>query len=503
MIPRDIESPTIEERIPSSIPRPAAAATQKLVRLRAFVDLPMQVKGKTVGTIVAGVRNPPITSNQQKALARVAGQAAVAIENARLYEAERQRSVELARSNAFITALSQVAARIETTPDPDRVLETLGTELRRLGVTYFLGLLEPDAHEVVGHYTSVHPATLAMAEKVAGLSVRSLRLPRDRWPVREVIEPGLAHFVPDLVSAVAIALPHLPRPVVERAARLAGVTSEVRAAYLPLKVEEEVLGLMALWGQDLREEDVPALSVFANQVAVAFENARLYERTLREVSARMQAEEKIKASLLEKEILLREIHHRVKNNLQVISSLLNLQSAHIRDPRMLESFRDSQNRIRSMALIHERLYQSQELAKVDLAEYARNLATYLFRVYGDKAQSVSLEIEAEGVFLEVDTAVLCGLILNELISNSLKHAFPDGRSGRICIGLQSHREGQLNLEVGDNGVGLPSDLDLGNTESLGMQLVNTLVDQLGGRLEYNSRNGMNFKIAFSVSEDRD
>jgi two-component sensor histidine kinase len=260
---------------------------------------------------------------------------------------------------------------------------------------------------------------------------------------------------------------------------------------------------MALWGQDLREEDVPALSVFANQVAVAFENARLYERTLREVSARMQAEEKIKASLLEKEILLREIHHRVKNNLQVISSLLNLQSAHIRDPRMLESFRDSQNRIRSMALIHERLYQSQELAKVDLAEYARNLATYLFRVYGDKAQSVSLEIEAEGVFLEVDTAVLCGLILNELISNSLKHAFPDGRSGRICIGLQSHREGQLNLEVGDNGVGLPSDLDLGNTESLGIQLVNTLVDQLGGKLEYNSRNGTNFKIAFSVSKDRD
>jgi two-component sensor histidine kinase len=481
------------------VPHTAAVAAQRMIGLKAFVNLPMQVKGKIVGTIVAGVRNPPIRADQQQALARVAAQAAVALENARLYEAERQRSEELERSNAFITALSQVAARIEATPDPDQVLETLGVELRRLGITYFLALLEPDTQELVGRHVSLDPCILAKAEKLAGLSLVSFRIPCERWPVAEVLEPGGACYVPDLITATADLLPHVPKPLFDHIVRLAGVTPELGAAYLPLKVEEQLLGIMTIWGPDLREGDVPALTVFANQVAVALENARLYERAQREVAARMCVEEQIRASLAEKEVLLKEVHHRVKNNLQVVSSLLSLQSDHVQDLQALESFRDSQNRIRSMALIHEKLYQSPDLARIDFAEYVRNLATFLFHAYGADSQVTRLKIQTDDVYLGVDDAVPCGLILNELVSNALKHAFPGGRSGEISIGLGESDSGRMILEVSDDGVGFPPDQDPHSSESLGLQLVTTLVSQLDGTFEFDRRTGTKYRIALNGS----
>jgi two-component sensor histidine kinase len=283
-------------------------------------------------------------------------------------------------------------------------------------------------------------------------------------------------------------MPQLPKSVVKRAAWLAGVRPDTTAMYLPLKVEEQVIGIMTVWGSDLREEDVPAFSVFVNQVAVALENARLYGVT--------------NASLQEKEVLLKEIHHRVKNNLQVISSLLNLQSAHVEDPQATEIFQDSQNRIRSMALVHEKLYQSQDLARVDLAEYIRNLATYLFRAYSANATGVTLDIQADDVFLTIDTAVPCGLILNELISNALKHAFPDGQAGEICVKLHANGDHQVTLSVADTGVGLPKDLDLNTTTSLGLQLVHTLADQLDGHIELNGTRGTEFNITFAISENQ-
>lgn len=214
-----------------------------------------------------------------------------------------------------------------------------------------------------------------------------------------------------------------------------------------------------------------------------------------EVTERMQAEEKIKASLKEKEVLLKEVHHRVKNNMQVISSILNLQSRHIKNKHALEMFEDSQNRIKSMALVHEKLYESENLAQIDFAEYTRSMTSYLFSLYRI-GQAIGLNIDIKGILLDVSTAIPCGLIINELISNSLKYAFPEGIEGEICIQLFSDKDGKVTLIVEDNGIGFPKDLDFRKTESLGMQLIIMLVEQLEGTVELDKSKGTRFKITF-------
>jgi PAS domain S-box-containing protein len=213
---------------------------------------------------------------------------------------------------------------------------------------------------------------------------------------------------------------------------------------------------------------------------------------MQDVTERRVAEERIRLSLKEKEVLLKEVHHRVKNNLQIISSLLNLQSKYVKDNQALEMFKESRNRIRSMTLIHEKLYRSKDLANLDVAEYIQNLSSNLFRSYN--SGRVSLKTEVEDILLGIDTAIPCGLIINELISNSLKYAFPE-RQGEIFVDL--HRDdGKLTLIVRDNGVGFPENVDFRNTDSLGLQLVCTLTDQLDGAIELNRAGGTEFKITF-------
>jgi PAS domain S-box-containing protein len=217
----------------------------------------------------------------------------------------------------------------------------------------------------------------------------------------------------------------------------------------------------------------------------------------RDISARKQAEERIKASLKEKEVLLKEIHHRVKNNLQIISSLLNLQSGYIQDERAGEMFKESRNRVKSMALIHEKLYQSKDLARIDFADYIRHLTAHLLRSYSVHSPSVNLKVNVDEILLDIDTAIPCGLIINELVSNALKHAFPAGASGEIRIDFHKDRNGKLVLVVGDNGAGLPPEFDFRHTESLGLQLVGTLTDQLEGTLDLDRSQGTTFTISLS------
>jgi len=222
-----------------------------------------------------------------------------------------------------------------------------------------------------------------------------------------------------------------------------------------------------------------------------------------DISERKQAEEQVKASLKEKEVMLQEIHHRVKNNLQVISSLLSLQSDHIKDHQVLTSFQDSQDRIRSMALIHEMLYHSENLAQIDFAEYIQDLTTHLFRSHNAAARGITLKTRTENIFLNVDRAVPCGLILNELVSNALKHAFLNGQSGNICIKLQADGPYQARLTVSDDGVGFPADFDFRTTSSLGLQLVNTLVNQLDGFLEIERDPTTVISITFATQQDKE
>jgi two-component sensor histidine kinase len=213
----------------------------------------------------------------------------------------------------------------------------------------------------------------------------------------------------------------------------------------------------------------------------------------RDITERVHVEERLKASLRDKETLLKEIHHRVKNNLQVVASLLSLQSGYVQDAATQQLFEESQHRIRSMALVHERLYQSQDLARIDFAEYVNSLVTHLFSSY--HAQGIKWRIEADPIALDIDTAVPCGLILNELVTNALKHGFPDGRGGEVYVGVRE-ADGRYAIVVQDDGVGFQEAVDFHNAASLGLQLVNSLVRQLGGAIELCRLKGTKFEITF-------
>ena len=208
------------------------------------------------------------------------------------------------------------------------------------------------------------------------------------------------------------------------------------------------------------------------------------------------AETQIQASLREKEVLLQEIHHRVKNNLQVICSLLDLQSQDIEEPATLEMFRESQNRVKSMALVHEKLYQSKDFASINFAEYIENLISYLFQVYRMNASNITLELDIDEVSLNIDQAIPCGLIISELVSNALKYAFPNSQEGSITINFNSNLNNQITLIIKDNGVGFNTNFDFTNLNSLGLKLVNVLIHQLEGTLEIDYSAGTEFKIIF-------
>jgi PAS domain S-box-containing protein len=213
---------------------------------------------------------------------------------------------------------------------------------------------------------------------------------------------------------------------------------------------------------------------------------------------RKRAAEQIEASLQEKELLLKEIHHRVKNNLQIISSLLNLQAGTVHDSDTLEILRESQNRVRAMGFIHEKLYQSENLANIDFASYIENLANYLFTTYNAGRQGTSLAFEVDKIHLGVDAAVPCGLIINELVSNALKHAYPQGAGGEIRIELKRLENTLIRLTVSDQGAGFPEGVDFRETPSLGLQLVCSLVDQLDGLITLSREAGTRFEITFSA-----
>ncbi len=215
----------------------------------------------------------------------------------------------------------------------------------------------------------------------------------------------------------------------------------------------------------------------------------------KENEVRKNAEKEISESLKEKEVMLKEIHHRVKNNLQVVSSLLFFQSKKISDPKTLEIFRDGENRVKSMALIHEKLYKADDLANIDFHEYVKNLSSFLFQSYGVDQHKFKFRNDVKDVKLGIDTAVPCGLIINELVTNSFKHGFKGFDSGEIKITMH-HIENKLVLEVCDTGKGMPKDFNVDKTDSLGLRLVNNLTIQLNGKVEYSSHNGTKVKLVF-------
>ncbi len=220
-----------------------------------------------------------------------------------------------------------------------------------------------------------------------------------------------------------------------------------------------------------------------------------------EIREKIQAEYSVSQSLKEKEVLLQEIHHRVKNNMQIISSLLNLQARQIKDKEISGIFRICQNRIRSMALIHQKLYQSEDFSRIDFSGYIRSLTENLFSIYEGDAENIDFKMNLDKVYLNINQAVPLGLITNELVSNSLKHAFPEKSSApQVTIVFETDDKESVTLMVSDNGVGLPSGFDLKNVDSLGLKLIQNLVTQLNGSLEMGGSQGACFKISFQLEK---
>lgn len=210
-----------------------------------------------------------------------------------------------------------------------------------------------------------------------------------------------------------------------------------------------------------------------------------------------ETQQQLEAALKGKELLLQEIHHRVKNNFQTIYSLLQLESSQIKDQQLVELFKDLQSRLKAMGLLHQKLYKSQDLNKVYLADYIEDLANYLFLAYCQQANKVVLKLYIDQIVANINTAVICGQIITELVSNSLKYAFPETNQGEILINLTQDNQGKLVLLVCDNGVGLPEEIDFNNLKSLGLRLVNSLVKEIQGYSEINRDHGTTFKISFA------
>lgn len=232
------------------------------------------------------------------------------------------------------------------------------------------------------------------------------------------------------------------------------------------------------------------------QEALELTKDELEKRVQERTAELTETNAKLAGLLNEKELLLKEVHHRVKNNLQVISSLLNLQSEYIKDPEALQVFAESRNRVRSMALIHEKLYQSHDLARIDFADYLRSLTRSLQSSFGRSSSGVQIAVDVDEVMLGVDAAVPCGLIVNELVTNCIKYAFPGNRAGEIRVSMERVEGPGLRLSVADNGVGFPKDVDFRNTNSLGMQIITTLAEQLDGTIHMSNGVGTRFDISF-------
>lgn len=265
------------------------------------------------------------------------------------------------------------------------------------------------------------------------------------------------------------------------------------------KLMERVLSGESIYGMELEREKKDGTSIDIIMAAAPLSDIKGQitgiMSTSADITEMVYAKKQLKASLAEKEVLLREIHHRVKNNLQIVSSLISLQADYIKEYETRRMFQDSKNRIRAMALIHEKLYQSEDLSQINFGEYLKSLAEQLIKIYGDVDKEIALTMNYDEVLLNLDTAIPLGLIVNELVSNCLKHAFNNRNDGTIKISLYALGD-EYDLCVADDGVGFPGDIDFRETESLGLQIVQTLTLQIKGSIEMKSLNGTKFDIFF-------
>lgn len=439
------------------------------------VRVPIQLRGEVIGEIELEPEDASGTMSPEDMVlvSDVAENIGLALDNARLFSETQRRVTEL-------DALNQISQAVTTELELGTILNLIGDQLRAI-------------FDVQNVYVALYDAQTEMISLPYFVNDNE-RVPVEPIRFGEGITSHIIRMREPLVlnQNTAQALERMGAKVIGNPAR----------SYLgvPIIVGEDVTGVISIQSIEREgmfdESNVRLLETIAATVGAAIQNAQLYGAMQEEVVVRQRAEEEIKLSLREKEVLLKEIHHRVKNNLQIITSLLNLQSAQLKDPEALMLFRESQSRVRSMALIHEKLYQSKDLARVDFDSYVRDLIVFLFRSYATNPDKIRTHIETQGMFLDIDTAIPCGLIISELVTNTLKYAFPEGQRGNLYVGLGRADDGMLMLEVRDDGVGFPADFDWRKSDSLGLQLVSTLSAQLHGTVEVDGKDGASFKLSF-------
>jgi PAS domain S-box-containing protein len=250
----------------------------------------------------------------------------------------------------------------------------------------------------------------------------------------------------------------------------------------------------------LKRSDNSQINVEMSISLVKFSDSFYTVMVARDITERKEFENALKSSLKEKEVLIREIHHRVKNNMQIISSLLNLQKQYVNDEESVNVLKESQNRVKSMAMIHEKLYKSRNFSEINFTDYIQSLVSDLFYSYGVDSNRVKTIILLDEVMMGLETAIPCGLIVSELVTNTLKYAFPNHGEGEFRIELHSYDDGLYDLIISDNGVGMPENINFHETDTLGLQLVNSLVNQLEGTIKLTRKNGTKFKIKFKELE---
>jgi len=470
---------------PADLPLPAVeflAAHQD-----SALIIPLIVGGKLVGLYHLGLKRSgdAYTGDEVRLLHVLAQQAAIAVENSRLFQ-QTERLFQAEREQRRLAqALQEAAAIVNRTLELDQVLARI---------------LEQVEHVVPGDAFNIMLIEDGIARPVRWQGYDQLGVEESilHYTLRIADYPTLT-YMQDTGQPIVVGDTHQdPRWVLREGWEW--LRSYVSA---PIQVAGHTVGFLNVDRMQQTPsglEDGRRLEALAHHAATALEHARLYEQARQELDERERAEEKLKASLAEKEVLLQEIHHRVKNNLQVISSLLYLQAKGVHDPQVLAILEESRHRVRSMALVHEHLYQTDYPTHVDAAKYVRTLTSYLLRSYEVRADQIELKVEVDDLRLGIDSAVPCGLLINELVSNALKHAFPDGQKGEIQVALQAMANNDYRLIVTDDGIGLPGGIEGHSADSLGLRLVQTLTQQLEGVLELDTSAGTRFEIVFPAPE---
>ena len=339
-------------------------------------------------------------------------------------------------------------------------------------------------------------AALEKTNEALSLSEKRFRLAIDQFPNTFVIYDANRRF--QFVNAHGVRVGGLSESALLGHTDEEKHPPEITDAYLPHLLKAVETRTSQTGECTINLPTIGKITFVVTYVPLLDERGEIYQilGSTHDITQRKIAEMQIQESLQEKEVLLQEIHHRVKNNLQVISSLLDLQSQHIEEQATLELFRQSCSRIKAMALVQETLYKFNDFAKINFTEYIENLTGYLFSIYGVDVETINLELYLDEVAFKIDTAIPCGLIINELVSNALKHAFLNQAKGTIYITLHFDEDNSYTLIVRDNGIGLPPNWESKTVNSLGLKLVEILANQLEGTLQVNSRCGTEFSLKF-------